>query len=57
MLGAGTPIEKSHLQDEMICHLSHLFTPSSELAKLIWEAHYNRVARHFGMEKIVAILL
>jgi len=34
----------------------HICVPSSDLAKMIWEAHYNQVERHFGMEKEVAIL-
>jgi hypothetical protein len=39
-----------------VCHLGHLCVPSSEHVKMIWEAHYSRVAGHFGMEKIVAVL-
>ena len=36
--------------------MGHLCVPSSEHAKMIWEAHYSRVARNFGVEKIVAVL-
>jgi hypothetical protein len=30
--------------------------PSSERVKMIWEAHYSRVAGHFGIKKTVAML-
>ena len=52
----GTPIANFHLQDGLLCHLGHLCIPSSERAKLIWEAHYSLVARHFGVDKMVAML-
>jgi hypothetical protein len=42
-----------HIQDGMLCHLVHLFVPASEHEKLIWEAHYSRMTRHFGVEKTV----
>jgi hypothetical protein len=45
-----------HIQDRLLCHLGHLCVPTSERAKMIWEAHYSRVAGHFGMEKTVVIL-
>ena len=53
---ADTPVPDFHLQDGLLCHLGHLCVPSSERAKLIWEAHYSRVAGHFGTEKTVAVL-
>jgi hypothetical protein len=56
MLGAGMPITEFHLQDGLLCHLGHLCVPSSEWEKLIWEAHYSRMAGHFGVEKTVAML-
>jgi hypothetical protein len=56
MLGANTIITNFHLQNGLLCHLGHLCIPSSKRAKLIWEAHYSRMARHFGVEKIVAML-
>jgi hypothetical protein len=34
----------------------HLFFPTRECANLIWEAHYNRMAGHFGVDKIVVVL-
>eukprot|EP00253_Pinus_taeda_P030551 PITA_30551 len=52
----GQHVPDFHLQDALLCHLGHLCVPSSERAKLIWEAHYNRVVRHFGVEKTVALL-
>lgn len=51
----GTPVENFHLQDGFLCHLGHLCVPSSERAKLIWEAYYSWVAGHFGVEKTVTI--
>jgi hypothetical protein len=56
MLGANTTVTNFHLQDGLLCHLGHLCIPSSEQAKLIWEAHYSRVVGHFRVEKIVAVL-
>ena len=55
-LCAGTPVVDFHLQERLLCHLGHLCVPSSECAKMIWEAHYSQVAGHFGIEKIVAVL-
>ena len=52
----GNPVPKFHLQDVLLCHMGHLFVPSSEHAKMIWEAHYSQVARNFRVEKIVTIL-
>jgi hypothetical protein len=48
MLGANTIITNFHLQNRLLCHLGHLCVPSSKQAKLIWEAHYSHMARHFG---------
>jgi hypothetical protein len=56
MLGAKAVVDNLHLQDELLCRLGHIYIPSSERAKLIWEAHYSRVEGHFGVEKIVAML-
>jgi hypothetical protein len=36
--------------------MGHLCVPTSEHAKLIWEAHYSQVAGHFGVKKIVVVL-
>ena len=52
----GTPVENFHLQDDLLCHLGHLFIPSSERAKIIWESHYSRVAEHFDVDKMVDVL-
>jgi hypothetical protein len=52
----GKQVPNFHLQDALLCHLGHLCVPSSERAKMIWEAHYSRVAGHFGVEKTVAVL-
>ena len=56
MLLEGNQVPKFHLQDVLLCHMGRLCVPSSERAKMIWEAHYSRVAGHFGVEKIVAVL-
>lgn len=45
-----------HLQYALLCHLGHLYVPSSECANMILEVHYNQVVGHFGPEKIVAVL-
>jgi hypothetical protein len=56
MLGSNSVVTNFHLQDETLCHLGHLYVPSSERANMIWEAHYSQVARHFGVENTVAML-
>ena len=56
MLGANVVIDNFHLRDGLLCHIGHIYVPSSERAKLIWETHYIRVAGHFGVEKTVAML-
>jgi hypothetical protein len=56
MLGANAVVDKFHLQDGLLCHLDHIYVPSSERVKLIWEAHYSRVAGHFSVKKTVAML-
>jgi hypothetical protein len=55
-LSAGKIVPNFHLQDGLLCHLSHLCVPSREHAKMIWEAHYNQEVGHFGVEKTVAVL-
>jgi hypothetical protein len=56
MLGANAIVNNFHLQDGLLCRLGHIYVPSSELANTIWEAHYSRVAGHFGVEKTMAML-
>jgi hypothetical protein len=56
MLGTGMTVTEFHLQDGLLCHLGHLCVPSSEHAKMIWEAHYSRMAGHFGMENTMEVL-
>ena len=55
-LYVSTPVVDFHLEDGLLCHLGHICVPSSEPAKLIWEAHYSRVAGHFGTKMIVTVL-
>lgn len=52
----GKQVPNFHLRDALLCHLGHLCVPSSECTKMIWEAHYSQVARHFEVEKIVVVL-
>ena len=56
VVSIGTSVTNFHLQDGLLCHLGHLCVPSSEHAKIIWEAHSSRVAGHFGVDKMVAML-
>jgi hypothetical protein len=56
MLGANAIVDNFHLQDGLLCCLGHICVPSSKRAKMIWEAHYSRVAGHFIIEKILAML-
>jgi hypothetical protein len=56
LLGTGTIVTDFHIQDRLLCHLGHLCVPTRERAKLIWEAHYTRVAGHFGVEKTVVVI-
>ena len=39
----GNQVPNFHLQDALLCHMGHLGVPSSECAKMIWEAHYSWV--------------
>ena len=41
MLVYGTHVPNFHLQDELVCCLGHFYVPSTEDAKMIWEAHYS----------------
>ena len=50
----GKQIPNLHLKDTLLCYLGHLCVPK-EHAKLIWEAHHNKVVGHFGVEKTLAV--
>ena len=52
----GMQVPNFHLQDALLCHMGQLCVPSSEHAKMIWEAHYSRVVGNFAVEKIVEVL-
>jgi hypothetical protein len=56
ILGTCTTLTSFHIQDELLCHLDNLCGPTSERAKIIWEAHYSQVAGYFGIEKTVVVL-
>jgi len=47
----GRYVPNFHLQDTLLCHLGHLCVPSSERAKMIWEAHYSQSIGHFRVKK------
>jgi hypothetical protein len=56
MLGENVVVDNFHIQDGLLCRLGHIYVPSSERAKLIWESHYSRVAGHLVIENIVVML-
>jgi hypothetical protein len=56
MLGANIVVNNFHIHDGLLCHLGHIYVPSRERAKMIWESHYSWVAGHFSIEKLVAML-
>jgi hypothetical protein len=56
MLGSNAVVDNFHLQDGLLFLLGHICVPSSERAKLIWEAHYSWVAGHFSIKNTVAML-
>jgi hypothetical protein len=55
-LGTGAIVTDFHIQDELLCHLGHLCVPTRKREKLIWEAHYSKVAGHFCVEKTMVII-
>jgi len=56
MLVDGKKAPYFHIQDALLCYLGHLSVPSSECARLIWEANYSQVVGHFGVETNIVIL-
>jgi hypothetical protein len=56
ILGTCANVTDFHIQDALLWHLGHLCVLARERAKMILESHYSRMARYFGVEKIVAIL-
>jgi hypothetical protein len=56
MLCANVVVDNFYLQDGLLCRLGHIYVPSNERVKLIWEAHYSQVAGHFGVKKTLAML-
>jgi hypothetical protein len=56
MLGDNPVVANFHLQDGLLCRLGHICVPSSEREKMIWEAHYSWVVRHFDVENKVVLL-
>jgi hypothetical protein len=56
LLGTGANVTNFNIHDGLLCHLFHLYVPTSECAKLIWEAHYRWMAGDFGVEETMVIL-
>ena len=56
MLGTNSVVVNFHLQDGLLCCLDHLYVPSREHTRMIWESHYSYVAGYFGIENIVVVL-
>jgi hypothetical protein len=56
LLSTAMNVTNFHIQDGMLCHLGHLCVSASECEKMIWESHYSRLERHFGMDKTMVIL-
>jgi hypothetical protein len=56
LLGTGVTVTDFNIHEEILFYLSHLHVPTRERAKMIWEAHYSRMAGHFDVEKIVVVL-
>ena len=52
----GKNVHDFYIQDGLVFHIGHICVPSEERKKLIWEAHYSRVAGHFGIGKTTTIL-
>lgn len=57
MLMEGKQVLDFHLYKTLLHYLGHLCVPLRKCTKMIFEALYNRVARHFGVEKKVTITL
>jgi hypothetical protein len=56
LLGTRMNVTNFHIQDGLLCHLGHIRVPASDHEKMIWEARYNQMSVHFGMEKTMAVL-
>jgi hypothetical protein len=56
MLRANADVDNFNLEDGLLCRLGHIYVPSSERAKMIWESHYSQVAGLFIIEKTMAML-
>ena len=56
MLGANIVVDNFYLHGGLLCHLGHIYVPSSKQVKIIWEVHYSQVEGHFGIKKTVEML-
>jgi hypothetical protein len=55
-LSVGKKVPYFHLHDALLYYLGHIYVPSSDCAKTIWEARYSGVVGNFGVEKTIVIL-
>jgi hypothetical protein len=56
LLGTCPTVTNFHIHQKLLCHMFHLCVHMREHAKMIWESHYSRMERHFGVEKTMAVL-
>jgi hypothetical protein len=54
-LSVGKLVLEFYLLDELLCHLGHIYFPSSEHEKIICEEHYRQVVGHFDIEIVVVL--
>jgi len=47
----GKQVPNFHLHDALLCHMGHLYVRPIKHVKKNLEAHYNRVTRHFRVDK------
>jgi hypothetical protein len=56
LLGTCVNVTIFHIQDGLLYHMGHIYVPTRERPKLIWEAHYSQMGWNFGVDKIVVVL-
>jgi hypothetical protein len=44
LLGTGATVTDFYIQERILCPVVHLYVPTRERAKMIWVAHYSRMA-------------
>jgi len=56
LLGICVNVTDFHIQDGLLWHLGHIYVLARKHDNMIWEAHYSRMERHFGVEKTMVLL-